>query len=300
MKGRYPSSNLRLGYFLEHRKEFLDSIGCTGAPRGIERAHNAQSKIMAILEKSSLEEMTSTKRLDVDSPFEANTEATTARDVVTIRQMLACGVHFGHTPSRWNPKMAPYIYGERAGIHIINLERTLVCLRQACNVARDVASRGGGILFVGTTPSIQRLTYECAQDAGQYYVNTRWVGGTITNRTQVLRNDRLVPHLLIVLDPFNNQGAVEEAGRGGIPTIAICDTNCDPTPITYPIPANDDAYASVELVARTLSAAAAEGRRIRTSQPLPSQEIYESANSFIGRVFTGTFSSTLANYRQAN
>lgn len=193
-------------------------------------------------------------------------------------------MHLGHATSHWHPKMAPFIFGERAGIHIINLERTLVALRQACNVVLDIASKGGTIVFVGTGDSIQRLTYECAQDCSQHYVNIRWVGGTITNRAQVLRSDKLQPDLLVILDPVRNEKAVLEAEACNVPAIAICDTNFNPSLVTYPIPANDDAFSSVELIARTLSLAASEGRQIRTRPP-KSIDIVESATSFMTRVF---------------
>jgi small subunit ribosomal protein S2 len=214
-----------------------------------------------------------------------NYNSMTSRDTVTIRQLLSCGMHLGHAPSRWHPKMAPFIFGERAGIHIINLERTLICLKQACQVVLDIVAKGGSVLFVGTGDSIQRLTYEVAQDCGQFYVNLRWIGGTITNRSQVLRDDKLIPDIIVILDPMNNKKAILEASAGGIPVIAICDTNMDPTNITYPIPANDDAFASIELIARTLSLAAAEGKAFRFKSSADNSSISESASLFIDKVF---------------
>ena len=278
-------SDLRLGHFLERRDAFLESIG---KKENISKSKETQSKLMAILSGPSLEEdrycSKADKLPDLDQVFGANKDAQVARDEATIRQMMACSMHLGHATSRWNPKMAPYIYGERVGIHIINLEKTLVCLRQACNVVKDVASRGGAIVFVGTSDSFQRLTYECAQEAGQFYVNVRWIGGTITNRTQVLRNAMLAPDLLIVLDSATNRQAIEEARIANVPVIGICDTNFNPTLVTYPIPANDDAYASVELIARILARAAQEGKWTRT-RSLAATEIVESATKFIDQVF---------------
>lgn len=175
--------------------------------------------------------------------------------------------------------MAPYIHGERQGIHIIDLEKTLACLRVACHAVTDVVAHGGKVLFVGTREPIRRLTYEIAQDAGQYFVNLRWLGGTITNKTYVLRNDRLAPDMLVVLDYPNNEKAVSEANKVNIPVVAICDTDCDPARVTYAIPANDDAYASVEMIARVLSLAAAQGR----CRAAHRSNIVESAHQFMAR-----------------
>lgn len=276
---------LGLGHFLERRDAFLQSIGQQDS---LSRTKQTQSKLLSILHGTgpSSGHAGTAENMDATAAFGPNTDARCARDLVTIRQMMACSMHLGHATSRWNPKMAPFIYGERAGIHIINLERTLVCLRQASNVTKDIASRGGRIVFVGTGASLQRLTYEVAQDCGQFYVNTRWIGGTVTNRRQVLRNDQLIPDLLIVLDPITNDKAILEARTANIPVIAICDTNSDPTCVTYPIPANDDAFSSVELVARTLSMAAEEGRQTRTKQPLATSAITQSASNFMESVFS--------------
>lgn len=286
-----PNSNglgkrsLGLGHFLERRDTFLKSIG---QQEGLSQTKQAQSKLLNILHATGpeLDHATAANSADATTEFGPNTDACCARDLVTIRQMMACSMHLGHAAWRWNPKMAPFIYGERAGIHIINLERTLVCLRQASNVVKDIASRGGKIVFVGTSVPIQRLTYEVAQDCGQFYVNTRWIGGTVTNRRQVLRNDQLMPDLLIILDPVANEKAVFEARTANIPVIAICDTNSDPTRVTYPIPANDDAFSSVELVARTLSLAAEEGRQTRIRKPLATSTITQSASTFIESIFS--------------
>lgn len=278
------------GHYLERRESFLASIG--GQNDRKNSIEKSQSRLLEILSGIGSENSVSAMPgLGSNNDFGPNYTAKTTRDTTTIRQMLACSVHLGHSTGRWNPKMAPFIFGERAGIHIIDLEKSLVALRQACNVVMDIASKGGTILFVGTGDSIQRLTYECAQDCNQHYVNIRWVGGAITNRAQVLRNNRLVPDLLIILDPVTNKKAVLEAQMGNIPVIAICDTDFDPNLVTYPIPANDDAFSSVELIARTLSLAAAEGRQVRT-RPLKSSDIIESATLFMDRVFSKEATTT--------
>ncbi|CAK8718845.1 Small ribosomal subunit protein uS2 [Candidatus Electronema halotolerans] len=111
---------------------------------------------------------------------------------VTMRQMLEAGLHFGHQTRRWNPKMKPYIYGPRNGIHIINLDATMRMFRKACAYLTDVAANGGTILFVGTKRQSQAVIKEQAQRCGMFYVNHRWLGGMMTN-FQTIKNsvDRL-------------------------------------------------------------------------------------------------------------
>jgi small subunit ribosomal protein S2 len=100
---------------------------------------------------------------------------------LSIRLLLEAGVHFGHQTARWNPRMAPYIYGDRNGIHIIDLTQTLPLLDAALNVIRDTVARGGRILFVGTKRQAQAAVAEAAEKCAQYYMNHRWLGGTLTN-----------------------------------------------------------------------------------------------------------------------
>jgi len=100
---------------------------------------------------------------------------------VTMRQMLEAGVHFGHQTRYWNPKMAPYIFGERGKIHIINLEKTMPLFGDAMNYISSLVARGGTLLFVGTKRSAQSIVRECAERCGMPYVNHRWLGGMLTN-----------------------------------------------------------------------------------------------------------------------
>jgi len=100
---------------------------------------------------------------------------------VTMKQLLEAGVHFGHQTSRWNPKMRPYIFGARNGIHIIDLQQTVTMFRDACEFARGVAARGGTMLFVGTKKQAQDAIKAEAERCGQFYVHNRWLGGTLTN-----------------------------------------------------------------------------------------------------------------------
>ncbi len=112
--------------------------------------------------------------------------------VVSMKQLLEAGVHFGHQTRRWNPKMAPYIYTERNGIYIIDLQKTVKKLEEAYNFVRETSANGGNVLFVGTKKQAQDAIREEAARCGGYYVNARWLGGMLTNfRTMRSRIERL-------------------------------------------------------------------------------------------------------------
>src|SRR5580658_3639313 len=117
------------------------------------------------------------------SPAEAQPEKDPimALPSFTMRQLLEAGVHFGHHTRRWNPKMAPYIFGIRNGIHIIDLQQTVPMLDRGMQAVRDVVAGGGRVLFVGTKRAAQEHVAEAAKKCGQYYVNHRWLGGMLTN-----------------------------------------------------------------------------------------------------------------------
>jgi small subunit ribosomal protein S2 len=221
---------------------------------------------------------------------------------VTVERLLQSSVHLGHDAARWCPRMKPFILGERHGIHILNLDRTLVHLRLACAVVREISRRNGKVLFVGTrNAAIQRLVYECALKCQGFYVNQRWIGGTLSNAAQVLGKGlayagtwsddpaALRPDLLVVLDYPRQANCLREAERALVPTVAICDSDCDPTKVTYPIAGNDDAYSSVELIARLLALSAHKGRLLAVEQqdgkkPAgPFQEALQSAGDFVER-----------------
>ncbi len=111
---------------------------------------------------------------------------------ITIKQLLEAGVHFGHQTSRWNPKMKPYIFGARNGIHIIDLQQTVGMLRDACGFIRDLVGDGGQILFVGTKKQAQEVVREAAERCEMFYVNNRWLGGMLTNFQTIRKSiDRL-------------------------------------------------------------------------------------------------------------
>jgi small subunit ribosomal protein S2 len=113
----------------------------------------------------------------------------------TLRQLLEAGVHFGHQTQRWNPRMAPYIYGERNGIHIIDLTQTVPMLDAALQAIRDTVAKGGRILFVGTKRQAQKPIAEAAEKCAQYYMNHRWLGGTLTNWKTVSQSIQRLKHI---------------------------------------------------------------------------------------------------------
>jgi small subunit ribosomal protein S2 len=115
----------------------------------------------------------------------------------TIRELLEAGAHFGHQTSRWNPRMKSYIFTKRDGIHIIDLEQTVTMLDKACEFARQVAEEGGSILFVGTKKQAQEAVEEEARRCGMFFVNHRWIGGTLTNFSTIQSR---IDHLVLIED----------------------------------------------------------------------------------------------------
>ncbi len=169
---------------------------------------------------------------------------------ISIKSLLEAGVHFGHQTRRWNPKMAPYIFGSKDKIHIINLDKTAAMMKEALNVAGNVAAEGGRILFVGTKRQAGERVAEAAQKCGQYYVNHRWLGGMLTNWKTVsqsikkleslearLKDENVVLKKKEILnierkiDKFNRAlGGVRN--MGGIPSLLfVLDVNLDKTAV---------------------------------------------------------------------
>ena len=122
----------------------------------------------------------------------------------TMRALLEAGVHFGHQTHRWNPKMKSYIYGSRQGIHILDLSQTVPLLHQALLAVRDTVAAGGRVLFVGTKRAAQEQIAEAAKRSAQYYVNSRWLGGTLTNWKTISNS---IKHLRALDDIIAKQGA---------------------------------------------------------------------------------------------
>ena len=221
--------------------------------------------------------------------------------IVTMRQLLESGVHFGHQTRRWNPKMKRFILTERNGIYVIDLVKTVEGINTAYDFVKETVARGGNILFVGTKKQAQRV--------GMPYVNQRWLGGMLTNFSTVrARLDRMkeleqidfddvagsgrtkkellmmrrekdkltktlggirdmakLPAAIWVVDTKKEHLAIAEARKLNIPVIAILDTNCDPDEVTYGIPGNDDAIRAVTLLTRVVADAAAEGLLARSA-----------------------------------
>src|SRR6266550_1848 len=217
---------------------------------------------------------------------------------VGIKELLEAGVHFGHQTRRWNPRMRRFIYGEREGIHIIDLLQTEELLKQATEFVTEVAAKGGVILFVGTKKQARDSIEEWAEKCGMPYVNRRWLGGLLTNfntiRKRIQRLHELrglqeegrlellptkermsmeaelrkleynlggvadmqrVPDAVIIIDLKTEEIALREAERLEIPIVALVDSNCDPSPVDYVIPGNDDAIRSCELIIGALGTA---------------------------------------------
>ncbi|MBL0095263.1 MAG: 30S ribosomal protein S2 [Bacteroidetes bacterium] len=221
---------------------------------------------------------------------------------VTQEELLNAGVHFGHLKRKWNPKMAPYIFMERNGIHIIDLNKTHAKLEEAAAAVKQIAKSGKKILFVATKKQAKEIVAGAAKSVNMPYITERWPGGMLTNfATQrksvkkmtsldkmlsdgtvenLSKKERLMmgrqkskmekllgsiadlnrlPAALFIVDTVKEHIAVDEAIKLGIPTIAINDTNSDPSVIDFPIPANDDASKSIELIMHIMVKSIEEG-----------------------------------------
>lgn len=168
-----------------------------------------------------------------------------------------------------NPNFIPYAYGTRAGITIIDLDHTVPMLRRAANVTRAIAAEGGTIIFIGTRPDIRGAVKKASERMGSqsYYVGEKWLPGTLTNRLhhhgkKAIQENRIIPDLLVILNPLANMPAIREAAIEHIPTIGIIDSNVDPRIVMYAIPGNDESTRTAELIAGTLSIAGREGAEL--------------------------------------
>ena len=182
--------------------------------------------------------------------------------LTSVRQLLAARVHLGHKTGIWDPRTKPYLFGTRAGIHIIDLDKTLLHLRRALNVAGHVALRNGIVLFVNERSQFERLIQKAARDCGEYFVTRRWVGGTLTNSQMLLGTQRL-PDLVIFLSVPPSKTAVKEAVMCNIPSIGLVDSDCNPNLITYPVPGNDDTPTSMTLYCSLFSEIISRAKALR-------------------------------------
>ena len=242
---------------------------------------------------------------------------------VSMKALLETGVHFGHRARKWNPKMKPYIFTERNGIHIIDLQQTLAYIDEVYAMVREIVADGGTILFVGTKRQAQETIAQEAARCGMPYVNQRWLGGTLTNWRTVrerleamkrlerqreegvfdrltkkeqmlldreieklqlrfggMRNMSRLPDALFVVDVRREVTAVKEANILKIPVIALVDTNCDPDPIDYVIPANDDAIRAIRLLTSKMADAVLEGLAMRKTR-VDDEELAEEDVDFV-------------------
>lgn len=217
-------------------------------------------------------------------------------------QLLEAGAHFGHLKRKWNPAMAPYIFMERNGIHIIDLNKTVLKVEEASEALKNIAKSGRKVLFVATKKQAKEIVAEKAKEVGMPYITERWAGGMLTNfptirkavkkmsnidkmmtddtfdniskreKLQITRQrEKLeknlgsiadltrLPSALFVVDVCKENIAVREAQRLGIPVFGIVDTNSDPTPIDFVIPANDDATKAIEVILNAVCDAIKEG-----------------------------------------
>ncbi len=189
---------------------------------------------------------------------------------LTLSSLLAAGAHFGHSKSLMNPNFIPYAYGTRAGITIIDLDQTVPLLRRATNLVRAVAFNAGTIVFVGSRPDLRPAVQKASERLGDqgYYVAEKWLPGTLTNKLQmfgpeVVKGTKVVPDLMVFLNPIANMNAIRECAIEHVPTIGIIDSNVDPRIVMYPIPANDESTRTAELIAGILSIAGREGVALR-------------------------------------
>ena len=214
--------------------------------------------------------------------------------VISMKQLLEAGVHFGHQTRRWNPKMAPYIYTERNSIHI----------HDAYNAVVNIVAEGGTILFVGTKKQAQDAIQSEAERCGMFYVNQRWLGGMLTNFKTIqsriarlheiermsedgtfevlpkkevaalqkewdkleknlggIKNMKHIPDAIFVVDPKKEKICVQEARTLGVTLIGIADTNSDPEELDYVIPGNDDAIRAVKLIVGKMADAVLEAKQ---------------------------------------
>lgn len=221
---------------------------------------------------------------------------------VEYKDLLDAGVHFGHLTRKWDPRIAPYVFMEKNGIHIIDLNKTLVCLDDACNALAKIVRAGRKVMFVATKRQAQEIVAEEAKRLRMPYVTERWLGGMLTNFATVRKSlkkmssmdkmmkeeafknmakrerlmitrereklERLLggiadltrlPAALFVVDVKREHIAIAEAHKLGIPVFAMVDTNSNPGAVQFPVPANDDAFKSIQVITSTVGKAIEEG-----------------------------------------
>lgn len=236
---------------------------------------------------------------------------------IDITQLIEAGAHFGHLTRRWNPKMRPYIFMEKNGIHIIDLKKTQTQIVTVAEALSDLVSDGSKILFVGTKKQAKNIIETEARRCNMNWVSERWLGGMLTNFStirksikrlnniekqetdgtfeKITKKERLfltrekdklrkildgvetmgkLPKAIFVVDVKKESIAVKEAIRLNIPVFAIVDTNCDPDPVDYVIPANDDAVKTVELIVKYMADSVIDG--VQKAKEIKAEESAEA------------------------
>ena len=221
---------------------------------------------------------------------------------LTHKDLLDAGVHFGQLTRKWDPRMAPYIFMEKNGIHIIDLHKTLESLDQASNALKNIVRSGRKVMFVATKKQAKEIVSQEAIRLNMPYVTERWLGGMLTNFATIRKSlkkmssidkmmkedsyknlakrerlmisrekDKLervlggiadltrLPAALFVVDVMREHIAIKEAKKLNIPVFALVDTNSDPTSVDFPIPANDDAFKSIDILTNYVGKAVEEG-----------------------------------------
>jgi len=237
-----------------------------------------------------------------------------------MKSLLEAGVHFGHQTYKWNPKMAKYIFGERNGIHILDLQKTMKEFKKAYDFMVQSSKEGKSIIFVGTKKQAKDVIKSESERAGVSCVYEKWLGGMLTNFETIkisirrrdeledmeakgyfkvmskkevsrllkeknkltkllsgIRNMKVIPDVMYVVDPVEEHNAVSEARKLGIKVVALCDTNADPDLIDYVIPGNDDGARSVRLFTIAMADAVLEGKNkvSQEAQIPPQNQMYE-------------------------
>ena len=207
---------------------------------------------------------------------------------VNFDQLLEAGVHFGHLKRKWNPAMAPYIFMERNGIHIIDLYKTVAKVDEAAEVMKNLAKQGKKVLFVATKKQAKQVVADKAASVGMPYVIERWPGGMLTNFPTI----RKAIKKMATIDKMTKDGTFDnlskreklqitrqrarEANRLGIPVFGMVDTNSNPNNIDYVIPANDDATKSVEVILGAICEAMNEGLQERKAEKIDAEAAEEA------------------------
>ncbi|MDE0091853.1 MAG: 30S ribosomal protein S2 [Oligoflexia bacterium] len=247
---------------------------------------------------------------------------------ISIQDLIEVGAHFGHELKKWNPKMKAFVYKEQGGIHIIDLQKTLVCAKKAMAFLEEKTSQGGHVVFVGTKAQALSATQSAAEISKQFYVTKRWLGGTLTNfETLKVSIDRMkkiqkikerfeldryskkeknriekeynkmeesfrgikdmkdIPDALFIVDIKKERIALNEARKLRIPVVALVDTNCDPSLVDYPVPANDDSLRCIRFFTQMAGEACKRGWdkwernvKIKSEQQKPDEKFKGSSS----------------------